>query len=182
MTRGRYTDFGELPHFDTFHGGSILLHGGIPQLANITSHLFKVTQQICDPKAAFNGSVPGAYYLPPSFSGVISIDYEAWNPYWEGCCGSHTDLYLNASIALQRKRTPGLNASETRRQAIASFQSAALNFWVATVQKVRELRPNASVGIYNWPNFRGDWSARELEERSQFMAPFHRAVNSFQPR
>ena len=176
-----YTDFGELPSFDTRRSPSIAIHGGIPQLANMTTHLTKITAQISDPNASFPGSVTGAYYLPADFSGVISIDYEAWNPFWEGCCGAHVDTYLNASILLQRKLTPGLNASETQRRAIESFQSAALDFWVRTVRAVRVLRPNASVGIYNWPNWRGDWDAKQLQVRSEFMLPFYREVNSMQP-
>ena len=176
-----YTDFGELPRYDTWHSSMTAIHGGIPQLCNLTSHLAKVTAQISDPNATFAGSITGAYYLPPDFSGVISIDYEAWNPYWEGCCGAHAALYLNTSISLQRKLTPGLNSTETQRRAIESFQSAALGFWVHTVRAVRALRPKASVGIYNWPNFRGDWDAAELQARGNFMLPFYREVNSFQP-
>jgi hypothetical protein len=177
-----YTDFGELPHFDTRHSPSIAIHGGIPQLVNFTSHLAKLTAQISDPNASFAGSITCVYYLLADYSGVISIDYEAWNPYWEGCCGAHVATYLNASIALQRKLTPDLNASETQRRAIESFQSAAaLDFWVLTVRAVRALRPNASVGIYNWPNFRGDWSAKQLQLRGAFMVPFYREVNSMQP-
>ena len=176
-----YTDFGELPRIveDRFGGGAVC--GGLPQLANYTAHLSKIRAQLSDPHAAFPGSVPGSYYLPPDFSGVISIDYEAWNPWWEGCCGAQAAIYLNASVAVQRRLTPALNATEMEKRAKLAFQNAALEFWIRTVREVQALRPLAKVGIYNWPNTRGDWDASRIEARELFMLPFYRQVNSFQP-
>jgi len=174
-----YTDFGELPRFEERGGGAV--YGGLPQLANCSSHLRKIRAQLSDPHAAFPGSIAGSYYLPRNYSGVISIDYEAWNPWWDGCCGAHAETYLNASVAVQRRLTPGLNTSELERRAKLAFQDAALAFWVRTVREVRALRPLAQVGIYNWPNSRGDWDASRIEARELFMMPFYREVNSFQP-
>ena len=176
-----YSDFGELPRIEEARFGGGAVYGGLPQLANYSAHLSKIRAQLSDPHAAFPGSVPGSYYLPRNFSGVISIDYEAWNPWWEGCCGAQAATYLNASIAVQRRLTPALNATEMEKQAKLAFQNAALEFWIRTVREVQALRPLAKVGIYNWPNTRGDWDASRIEARELFMLPFYRQVNSFQP-
>ena len=161
-----YQGFGLLPMF----GKNGSCHNRcLPQLADLNAHLAKVADDLNDST--------GPYYVPTNFSGVVTVDYEAWSPYWDEA----PPAYHDSSIALQRNVTPGLNNTELEVLARDAFQSAGLNFFMRTVQTMRALRPAAKIGFYPYPQLRLDWGTTRVAAMTAFMMPLYRELGSFTP-
>ena len=131
------TYFGALPCLGC--GGtaakSVWCNGGIPQLANLTWHKQQMTRQLPAKVSA-------------DFDGIIDVDYESWYPVFEAAGES----YRNASRALARTQLPaGASAAQIEAKAEADYNAASRTFLIATLQHVKSLVPNASVGFYGLP-------------------------------
>jgi hypothetical protein len=88
--------------------------------------------------------------VPLNYTGTLINDYEAWHLGWD----YSNALYHNASILLARKRHPHLAGNATAIEAIArdEFEHGAVDFFVATMEGMREARPLlGGIGFYNYP-------------------------------
>ena len=113
--------------------------GGLPQLANLTSHLEQLAHDI-------------AAILPdPAWSGVANIDWEAWSPEFANNRYNEYWIYVNRSEALVRQQQPAWPASQVAAEAERQFNAAAQSFWVETLRTCKKLRPHGVWGYYNYP-------------------------------
>lgn len=121
-------------------------NGGVPQVANLTSHVAAVV-------ADLTAAVPD-----PAFSGLLIIDWEAWRP-----LASELDddlsMYIEYSARLVKSDPNWPNSSSAAQLAAEAgrrFNSGARDIFSATVATIRKLRPAARIGFYsqgiNQPN------------------------------
>ncbi len=118
-------------------------NGGVPQRANLTLHLDKISSGL------------DVWVPQEDFDGNIVLDWEAWTPNWDFCDSSdpnwmseHYPLY---SIGLVQKEHPTWNLTQVIAQARKEFETAALEFMVETLKVIRQRRPLAKVGYYGYP-------------------------------
>lgn len=108
------------------------LHPDGPEYVDMEDHLAQLDRYI-DRK------------LPPDFDGVAILDYEMWP----------CTLYHNGWSALREERVdqvlaenPSLSPEEALEIAAAEYKVAAQNFFLPTLEKAREKRPNAKWGFF----------------------------------
>lgn len=120
---------------------AIVRFGGIPQVAvhNLSAHLYQL-------KIDIERQIPD-----PHWSGLASIDWEAWRPLWSDMVSRRDWVYINASIELARSEHPELSPEQLTAQAEKDFNAAAQQFVTATVRRIKELRPHGLWGLYNYP-------------------------------
>jgi hypothetical protein len=119
-----------------------VVNGGVPQAGNLSLHLEIVADDV-------RRRVPDE-----NFSGRIAIDFEAWAPTWVlPHHGRDEDPYHLYSMALVRKQQPAIAGNDTAVEEIAKeqFEAAALRFFVATLRRIRAMRPRALAGYYGFP-------------------------------
>jgi len=116
------------------------LHGGIPQKADLEIHLDKLERDIRD-------RIPDH-----GFSGVAVIDYESWHPLWDRT----PQAYRDASIEHARDSTRGLDRKAIETLARTQYERAARTFLLATLERARALRPEATWGVFALPGVRDD--------------------------
>ena len=84
------------------------VHGGSPQLGNLTAHL---EQWAADIERLFPD---------PATAAVVALDWEAWWPLWESnepdYNGTHYFIYGEVSRRLVRQREPGLGKAAVEAQ------------------------------------------------------------------
>jgi hypothetical protein len=125
-----------------FRNGSVMSNGGVPQAANLTLHLELVARDV-------ERRVPDA-----NFSGRLVLDFEKWRPTWALDAGTSEKPYQTFSLALVRAQQPAIagNATAVAAAAKAAFEAAGLEFFVATLRRVRQLRPRALAGYFSYPD------------------------------
>jgi hypothetical protein len=124
--------------------GQVVVNNGVPQRGNLTLHLQLVSDDI-------------DRWLPDKhFAGHAVIDFEAWTPIWEE--NTHPDTwhgkrYQTYSLQLVREAHPGIANDTAKVAAMAKkeFEAAAVRFFVATLDLLRERRPKALLGFYGFP-------------------------------
>jgi hypothetical protein len=98
----------------------------------------------------------------PEFSGLAIIDYEDFNAIWErtpnvpsneGPDAHDTDFQddWRDYIRSAHPEFDGMGEQEQERFLRESYESAVRNFFLGTLNKGRELRPNAKWGFYGYP-------------------------------
>ena len=113
--------------------------GGLPQLTNLTAHLAQLRLDI-------------ERQLPDEdWSGVASIDWEAWKPIFDGNKYNEYWIFVNRSEELVRRQNPGLSPPQVTARAEADFNAAARSFWTQSMRLCRKLRPRGVWGWYNFP-------------------------------
>jgi len=114
--------------------------GGIPQRANLESHLARAENDIVR-------RIPD-----PDYDGLAVIDYESWHPLWE-----HTHLiYKQASRAHALRQAPYLSGAELEEYASRQYEQSARVFMVETIRLAKSLRPRATWGYFGFPRLRAD--------------------------
>ncbi|XGW08276.1 hypothetical protein V3C99_010965, partial [Haemonchus contortus] len=78
------------------------------------------------------------------------IDFEEWRPLFEQNTGSKR-VYQNASKLLEEEAHPEYNESERLKAAVTDYNRTAKDFILTTLTEARQLRPNASWGMYGFP-------------------------------
>ena len=108
------------------------------------------------------------------------FDFEAWTTVWElntwnsSGAGWHDQRYQHHSILLVRKQQPGWSEEQVVREAKASFEAAATEFFVKTLETCRAMRPRARWGFYGLPLGRVDPSDPSATTHSRRLSPCER--------
>lgn len=87
----------------------------------------------------------------PDWNGVGVIDYEIWWPQWHF---SHTNAKNNWRNYIRTHRAPliqGLPNEQQEQVFEQTFNDAARDFFVATINECRRLRPSAAWGFFGLP-------------------------------
>ena len=101
--------------------------GGLPQLANLTSHLEQLALDV-------------AAILPdPAWSGVANIDWEAWSPEYANNRYNEYWIYVNRSEALVRQQQPAWPASQRASKPRATEWTPSQSVRGGCVQRVELL-------------------------------------------
>jgi hyaluronoglucosaminidase len=124
-----------------------IVNGGVPQNGDLNLHLTTIEE-----------TLPG--WIPDSnWNGNAVLDFESWTTVWDLNVGSgswHSKVYQNYSIELMKNKYPSLNETEIYTKAKNAFEDAATNWFVATLEKCKEIRPNANWGFYGLPINNGE--------------------------
>jgi hypothetical protein len=110
------------------------------QLVNMSAHLeqweIEIKAMIPDPAAA----------------PVVGLDWEAWQPYWNGNNREWSepgqDISQNESIKLVKARHPSWSEAQVLVEAKRQFNAGAQELWTKTFELAQKLRPNAL-----WSNY-----------------------------
>ncbi|KAK6738802.1 hypothetical protein RB195_020731 [Necator americanus] len=89
--------------------------------------------------------------IEPNFSGLGVIDLEHWRPLFEENGNDKMRIYQNVSIEKAKKQYPNLTEPEVKKKAAEEYDEAAMGFFVKTIEKAHELRPNGTWGFYGLP-------------------------------
>ncbi|XP_037368465.1 hyaluronidase PH-20-like [Talpa occidentalis] len=127
----------KLGHYPYVHKGNNV-SGGIPQLANLQSHLDQARKDIC-------GS------FRPNDVGLAVIDWEEWRPLWERNWVAKA-VYKNQSIDLVLQKNKTLNSTYAELVAKAEFEKAGRDFMLETLELGLLLRPKYLWGFYLFPD------------------------------
>ena len=119
-----------------------VFHGGAPQLGDLEAHLARIESDL------------NSYVPDPEWDGYAVIDYEAWPTYWEGAYPEVQEI----SREHVRRNHPGYTRQEVEARAKAEFEAGAREFLLATIQRCRELRPNAKWGYFIWQRYFADYA------------------------
>jgi hyaluronoglucosaminidase len=137
---------GVFPTLRKSSNGSIEVasNGGVPQAADLDLHLETLRKGVVE-------------WLPdPDYDGNAVLDFEAWTPIWAGNDaldpGWHWIGYQLYSIELVKQAHPDWNDSQILATAASDFQTAGTEFFVATLEALRQLRPKAKWGFYGFPD------------------------------
>ena len=156
--------FGLYPYIHARTGE--VINGGVPQRVNISAHLRELVRDI-------ENQIPD-----PEFDGYVIIDYEEWHPFWEDTARRYQDM----SRDIVRRQHPDWSEARIERKARTSFENAAKLVLKRTLDKCRQIRPNAKWGIWSYPKakFR-DNNARWLWSRHDAFFPDIYMDNSLVP-
>jgi hypothetical protein len=119
-------------------------HDG-PQISDnpayMASHLAKVRRDVA-------AQVPDA-----NFSGYAVIDYEGWVASWNSRFMLDRNKQLWEAYLLRDKPQVlrGLSGAARQAQLVLTYNAAARDFFVATINECKRLRPNAKWGYYGYP-------------------------------
>eukprot|EP00040_Diaphanoeca_grandis_P013058 m.66052 g.66052 ORF g.66052 m.66052 type:complete len:440 (+) comp23635_c0_seq3:116-1435(+) len=133
---------GSWPSLPNEFNNSGAINGGVPQAANLSLHLELTARNV------------EAMMPDPSFSGLGIYDFEAWVPIWEDNTASvnwHSSRYTRYSMELVKQQHQDWNATQIEALAKQEFETAAINFFVATLNLCSKLRPKALWGFYGMP-------------------------------
>jgi hypothetical protein len=128
--------------FPTIDDNGTWINGGVPQAADLKRHLHAI-------EVTLPGWIPDA-----SWSGNAVLDFESWTNVFElnnGNSGWHGKRYQIASRHLVKQKHPDWNETAIEAAAKREFEAAATSWFVATLRKCREIRPNARWGFYGLP-------------------------------
>lgn len=98
----------------------------------------------------------------PEFSGVAIIDYEDFRAIWDrtpnspssGGPEAHDEDFQDDWRDYIRSVNPqfdGMNSNQQEQHLRETYEAAIRDFFLATLAKCRELRPNAKWGFYGYP-------------------------------
>ena len=131
---------------------STIRNGGVPQAGNLSLHLDGFAAAVNNkahggPSQCTN--MPGGYHdcVPHDFDGNCVIDFEEWNGVWE----ETYPRYQNKSLELVRQAHPSWDATQILAEARSTYETAAVEFLVATLRRGKELRPRCRWGYYGAP-------------------------------
>ncbi|CEF70836.1 Aldolase-type TIM barrel domain and Glycoside hydrolase, superfamily domain and Hyaluronidase family-containing protein [Strongyloides ratti] len=132
-------DIGRYPYIKMDNESQYEEHNnGLPQKVNMSEHLKQLEKKIEE-------IIPDK-----NFSGLGVIDIEEWRPTYDSNWSSKR-VYRNESIKIVLARNSTLNSTEAEKLAIKEFNKAAADFFIETIKKCKELRPNAKWGFYGFP-------------------------------
>ena len=117
-------------------------NGGVPQAGNLSAHLAQLRAQL------------PAWIPDPDWAGNAVFDFEAWTTVWEQNTGGknwHGKRYQDKSIALVKAANPTWPAAKVAAAAKEAFEAAATQWFVASLEAGRALRPKAKWGFYGLP-------------------------------
>lgn len=86
----------------------------------------------------------------PNFSGIAVIDYEHWNVQWDRASEENQDRWRD-HISQTRPGFYSLSADAQEQLLRVTYDAAARDFYLATINECRELRPNARWGFWSYP-------------------------------
>lgn len=113
---------------DPRNGRVYVENEGIPQKANMATHLAKVRSDVIR-------ALPD-----PNWNGMAILDFEAWSPSWAWL---NNTRMKNMSREWVQSRFPGLSPAQVEQRAGEEFHSAAMNFMIATIRECKAVRPHA---------------------------------------
>lgn len=129
-----FYNLGTWPRFS----GNLSINGGIPQLANLTNHLYKAQIDI-------------KTILPQkNFSGLAVIDFESWRPIFALNFDS-LQIYQKKSLELAKQKFPDYDKDALLKEATKEFERAAKSIIGKTLDLARQLRPIGKWGFYGYP-------------------------------
>uniref|UniRef100_A0A7I4Y8J8 Hyaluronidase n=1 Tax=Haemonchus contortus TaxID=6289 RepID=A0A7I4Y8J8_HAECO len=146
--------FGRYPYYNK----SVLsapINYGIP--LNVTNHTGAMEQHLNISAYNITSTILGVNY-----STLAVIDFEEWRPLYEQNTGSKR-VYQNASELLERKAHPNFTDEQIREVAKTDYNETAKDFILKTLIEARQLRPNASWGMYGFPYCNYDAGKNEGE-------------------
>eukprot|EP01050_Picozoa_sp_SAG11_P013716 SAG11_NODE_1622_length_4561_cov_2.741820_1_plen_1115_part_00 len=129
------------------------INGGVPQAANLSVFLDGLAANI-------QAIIPGANY-----AGLAVFDFEAYTPLWSedtGAGGWHGKAYRDYSVKLVQDAHPSWSTAQVEAEAKMLFEAAAIEFFVAALQKGKALRPKAQWGFYGMPYVHPNANASKL--------------------
>eukprot|EP01052_Picozoa_sp_SAG31_P046334 SAG31_NODE_8818_length_1382_cov_1.386594_1_plen_369_part_00 len=166
-------------------------NGGVPQAANLSHHLALLAEQI------------PIFVADPDYSGLAVFDWEAWTPVWENNAhptNYHGKRYSDLSVKLVKEAHPDWPDDKVNATAIKTFETAAVDFIVKTLELCTRMRPNAVWGFCKHATFcffvlavfltqfatthslmPSDGMESSLEVGSAVMAPIYRASGALFP-
>lgn len=104
-----------------------------------------------------------AWFADPNYDGHAIIDYEAWYPYWtthfnfpstegrEAWDSDPLDDWRDVIRQTRPQLLSGLNAQQQEAVFRTTWLEATREFWEATLQECKNVRPHAKWGIYSLP-------------------------------
>jgi hyaluronoglucosaminidase len=141
------------------------LHGGVPQLAvqNLSAHLAKLTSDVNAGLHNPRNGIMIAKPLPPDFSGIAVLDWEAWPFTWSrfGLSGftPGNSVYMNTSVELVLADHPTWSPAKAEAEAARRWDAASRTFVEATLSTLHALRPEGKFGFFGWPDCDGHLTA-----------------------
>ena len=115
-------------------------NGGLPQLMNMSAHLEQWRRDI------------ERQFPDKDFSGVVSLDWEAWFPLWDvNMADARLWVYANKSRDLVRTQRPGATPAQVEVAAKAAWDAGVQRLYLQTLALAQELRPKARWGWYDYP-------------------------------
>uniref|UniRef100_A0A0N4ZDJ2 Hyaluronidase n=1 Tax=Parastrongyloides trichosuri TaxID=131310 RepID=A0A0N4ZDJ2_PARTI len=120
------------------NGTYTFVNGGLPQNVVMKDHLLKLEESI-------NATIPD-----PLYKGLAIIDVEEWRPLYQTNWGGKT-IYRDESIKLVKQKYPSLSDEDAVKLAKINFDESAFTFLNKTLEKVKQLRPYATWGFYDYP-------------------------------
>eukprot|EP01049_Picozoa_sp_SAG25_P001424 SAG25_NODE_62_length_17948_cov_8.453975_17_plen_406_part_00 len=121
-----------------------IIRGGVPQSAN-----FSLDSFLSGLSKAVEARIPD-----PDYAGLAVFDFEAFTPIWSedtGAAGWHSKKYRVYSIKLVQQAHPSWSSAQVEALAIQDFERAAIQLFVAALQRGKALRPRALWGFYGMP-------------------------------
>jgi len=125
-------------------------YGGVPQRGDLNVQLAQVEH-------AVNILIPD-----PEWEGYAVYDFESWHPIWEINNWTPWQRYMEASRQLVQEDHPDWSEDQVEAQAKIEFEEGAKKYFLETLKKAQEMRPNAKWGFYGYPNRVYFDSSREL--------------------
>lgn len=119
--------YGNKGMFPSLSTAGVAVNGGVPQRGNLTLHLTKL-------RADLANLIPNASYV-----GHCLIDYEAWRADWNSTYAQ----YRNLSTVL---------AGGDEEAGKAAYEKAAQQWFLATIDTVRSVRPGCAVSWCGYPS------------------------------
>lgn len=147
------------------------VNGGIPQWGNLSAHLEKLEKDIVE-KSLFG---------PLNATGNCVFDFEMWRPVFVGQWND--DCYQEESIIKVKTEHPDwTNATQIFEQAQLEFETAAVAYFVESLELGKKLIPGAHWGFYGFPaNLNGPCDNTgdnpECGYHNPNFGPLQRAIN-----
>ncbi|PIO72230.1 hyaluronoglucosaminidase [Teladorsagia circumcincta] len=129
--------FGRYPYYKHYNR-SLPINGGTPQ--NLTKDQIDLHLNISE----YNITK----VLPENASGLAIIDFEEWRPLFRQNVNKKK-VYQEAAFEIVAKKN--LSVQDLNDTAKVEYNEAAKDFILKTIEKAKELRPNASWGLYGFP-------------------------------
>ena len=141
---------------------SVKSNGGVPQAANLTAHLEKVSTDIV-------AAIPN-----PTFSGILILDFEEFRPILSANIDALSFNVVYSQELIKKQYPSWQNETKIALEAEKSFNNAALTFFIETIRTIRQLRPHAKIGYYEWPSDSTD----EVDDK---LSNLYKIVDIFAP-
>nr|UKS51845.1 hyaluronidase-like protein [Ceratonova shasta] len=136
-----YENFGKYPFINSKN--SSIVNGGIPQNTHVHFHLKKISLDI-------EHQIPDLNY-----KGNIILDWEKWRPIFEynyGKAGKMLKRLSSKWFSEQNFDIPHIKKFMIERMSKLFFDQYSKIFFLETINAIRDLRPNAKIGFYSYPD------------------------------